>query len=134
MMWEHLPFLQLTLMTAYHIIVVHALYYAPFYAWAMLISAWARRAPFLWAVFPPLAIGIVEKIAFNTTYFASLLGSRLGGGTNGVSYPDPGMTMHSVSPGSLGHFLISPDLWIGLALTAVFLAGAVRLRRYQGPI
>src|SRR5438128_10868217 len=28
-------------------------------------------------------------------------------------------------------FLSSPDLWIGLAIAAAFLAAAVRLRRYQ---
>ena len=33
-----------------------------------------------------------------------------------------------------GHFLSSPGLWIGLAIAAAFLAAAVRLRRYQGPI
>ena len=33
-----------------------------------------------------------------------------------------------------GRFPGSPGLWIGLAVTAAFLAAAVRLRRYQGPI
>jgi len=33
-----------------------------------------------------------------------------------------------------GIFLSSPGLWIGLAITAVFLVGAIRLRRYRGPI
>jgi hypothetical protein len=32
------------------------------------------------------------------------------------------------------HFLSSLGLWIGLALAAVFLAVAVRLRRYREPI
>jgi len=32
------------------------------------------------------------------------------------------------------HFFINPGLWIGLALTAAFLAAAVRLRRYRWPI
>jgi hypothetical protein len=35
---------------------------------------------------------------------------------------------------SLLSFLGTPGLWIGLALTAVFLAAAARLRRYRGPI
>jgi hypothetical protein len=33
-----------------------------------------------------------------------------------------------------GIFLTSPGLWIGFAIAAAFLAAAVRLRRYQGPI
>jgi hypothetical protein len=31
-------------------------------------------------------------------------------------------------------FLVSPSLWIGLAVAAAFLAAAVRLRRHRGPI
>jgi hypothetical protein len=33
-----------------------------------------------------------------------------------------------------GKFLVSPGLWVGLAITALFLAAAVRLRRSQGPV
>jgi len=33
-----------------------------------------------------------------------------------------------------GHFLMSAGLWVGLAVTAVFLAAAVRLRRQRGPL
>jgi hypothetical protein len=33
-----------------------------------------------------------------------------------------------------GHFLLSPGLWIGLAITAAFLFAAVRLRRNREPI
>ena len=42
--------------------------------------------------------------------------------------------MHPVTLLMLGRFLSSPGLWIGLAIAAAFLAAAVRLRRYQGPI
>jgi ABC-2 type transport system permease protein len=43
----------------------------------------------------------------------------------------PTSPMTHITP---GHFLSSPALWIGLAISAAFLAAAVRLRRYQGPI
>jgi len=32
------------------------------------------------------------------------------------------------------HFFSQPGLWIGLAIAALFLFAAVRLRRYRGPI
>jgi hypothetical protein len=32
------------------------------------------------------------------------------------------------------HFFSQPGLWAGLAVAAVFLVIAVRLRRYRGPI
>jgi hypothetical protein len=35
---------------------------------------------------------------------------------------------------SPGRLLVSPGLWIGLFIAAAFLAAAVRLRRYRGPI
>ncbi len=54
-------------------LVVLALWHAPIYGWLLLVSGWARRAAFLWAVLPLVAICILEKIAFNTSYFASML-------------------------------------------------------------
>jgi ABC-2 type transport system permease protein len=109
------------------------LWYAPLYGWLLLISAWARRAAFLWAALPPLAICAVEKIAFNTTHFAAMLQNRLGGGAEAIT--EPGMLpMDPMTHLTPGNFISSPGLWIGLIIAAGFLAAAVRLRRYQGPI
>jgi ABC-2 type transport system permease protein len=82
---------------------------------------------------PLLAIGIVEKIAFNTSHFGAMLGNRVGGDTAAVAAPGtlPMDLMTHLTP---GQFLGSPGLWIGLAVTAAFLAAAVRLRRYREPI
>jgi hypothetical protein len=44
------------------------------------------------------------------------------------------MTMEMLTPHPLGQLLISPALCAGLALSAVFLLGAVRLRRVRGAI
>ena len=84
-LWTHLPLFQMSLMLLYHLLTVHALWYAPIYGWLLLVSAWARRAPFLWAVLPLLAIGRVEKIAFNTSHFAAML-TRLGGGAEARAF------------------------------------------------
>src|SRR5258708_17073950 len=54
-----------------------AVWHAPIYGWMLLVSAWARRVPFLWAVLPPLAVSVFGKIAFGTSHFASLQGYRL---------------------------------------------------------
>ncbi len=69
-LWTQLPFFQMSLMLLYHLLAVHSLWYAPMFAWLLLVSAWARRAAFLWAFLPLVGIGIVEKIAFNTTQAA----------------------------------------------------------------
>jgi ABC-2 type transport system permease protein len=117
----------------YHLVAIHGIWYAPIYAWLLLVSGWARRAAFLWAVLPPVAIGVVEKIAFNTTHFASLIGNRFGGGEQGAASTAESMSM---GPGlvAIGQFLSSPGLWMGLAVAAAFLAATVRLRRYREPI
>ena len=133
MLWTQVHLFPMSLMLLYHLITVHVLWHAPFYGWLLLISAWARRAAFLWAVLPIIAIAFVEKIAFNTSHFASFLGDRLGGGAEAMTMPgsmpiDPGVHI------TLGRYLSSPGLWIGLAFTALCLAAAVQLRRQRGPL
>ncbi len=131
--WTQVSLLQMSMGLFYHLFTVHVLLHAPFYCWFLLVSAWARRAAFLWAFLPPIAIGVVEKIAFNTTYFADMLLAQLSGGSEAVPMVgrmpiDPGMQF------TPGHFLLSPGLWIGLAVAAAFLAAAVRLRHSREPI
>jgi ABC-2 type transport system permease protein len=122
-LWTHLPVLQMSLLLLYHIVTAHALWPAPVYCWLLLVSGWARRTAFLWAALPVLAIAGVEKIAFHTEHFALLVGHRLIGNTEPISYTAPGMfptdPMTHITP---SHFLLSPGLWIGLAVAAAFLA------------
>ena len=121
-------------MLLFHFLCIHGLWQSPIYAWLLLVSGWARRVPILWAALPPLTIGIAEKVAFNTTYFGSLIGNRFTGGSEGAAIMERGRTMDPVMLFAPLHFLISPGLWIGLAITAAFLATAVRVRRCRGPI
>ncbi len=133
-LWTQLPLFQVSLMLLYHLLAVHALWYAPIYAWLLLVSGWARRAAFLWAALPPLAVCVIEKIAFNTSHFAALLGHRISGGTEGGASTAGSSAMDPLMMLNPGRFLISPGMLIGLVMAAIFLAAAVRLRRYQGPI
>ena len=128
-LWTQGSFFRFSLELLYHMLTIHGLWYAPLYGWLLLVSAAAPRAPFVWAVLPPFVILGVEKIAFNTTYFLSLLKIRLTG------TPDPEMPKNADLMSTLipHHFFDQPGLWAGLAVAAVFLAIAVRLRRYRGP-
>lgn len=126
------PFLQVSLILLYHILLVHGLWYMPIYGWLLLVSAWAPRAPLLWAVLPPFVIYGIEKLAFNTSYFLSLLQERfLGPSSHGAAASKNVPLMDTLIP---HHFFSEPGLWIGIAVGAVFIAAAVRLRRYRGPI
>jgi ABC-2 type transport system permease protein len=121
-------------------LTVQALWHAPIYCWLLLVSGWARRAAFLWAVLPALAIAALEYVAFHTSYFGSLLHDRLFGfaasafelkDKSGVPIDPHFIPLAQLTPGK---FLSSLGLWIGLMFAAAFFAAAVRLRRYQGPI
>ncbi len=135
-LWTHATLFQTWLMLLYHLLTVHGLWYAPVYGWLLLASAWARRAPFLWAALPPLAIAAVEKIAFDTSHFGAMLATRMigGAGGGGEDFMANGLSMDPLMHFTPGEFLISPGLWIGLAVAAAFLAAAVQVRRYRGPV
>jgi ABC-2 type transport system permease protein len=134
-LWSQLSFVQMSLLLLYHLLTAHTLWPAPVYCWLLLVSGWARRAVFLWAALPLIAVAGLEAIAFRTSHVAALVGSRLIGGTGRTTMEQPGMfptnPMTHITP---LRFLGSADLWIGLALAALFLVAAVRLRRSRGPI
>jgi ABC-2 type transport system permease protein len=132
--WSQMALFQMSVMLLYHLVTVHAIWHAPIYAYLLLVSAWARRAAFLWAFLPLLAIGVVEKIAFNTTHFAHMLGNRLSGPEAFDIKAMESATTHASMMLDPGKFLSAPGLWIGLGFTALFLFAAARLRRYRGPI
>jgi ABC-2 type transport system permease protein len=133
--WAHVPMFQNWLVLLYGLAAV-ALWHAPIYGWLLLVSGWARRATFLWAVLPLIVIQIFEKITFGTSYFGSFVRHRLMGfaphafGFHGQGHP----TIDSLSQLAPGRYLSSPGLWIGLLFAAAFLIAVVRLRRYRGPI
>jgi ABC-2 type transport system permease protein len=129
-LWTQETFFRSSLELFYHMLTVHGLWYAPLYGWLLLVSAAAPRAPFVWAALPPFVLWGVEKMTFNTTYFLSLLKVRL------MGPPDPDMARKADFMSTLipHHFFDQPGLWGGLAVAAVFLAIAVRLRRYRGPV
>jgi hypothetical protein len=71
-------------------------------------------------------------MALNTSHFALLMRHGFMGGDSDVS---TGLvTMDMLSPLPLGQFLTAPGLWLGLAVTALFLYLAVKLRRVRGLI
>jgi len=129
--WTQLPLFHHSLILLYGLIAI-ALWHAPIYGWLLLVSAGARRATFLWAVLPFLAIGVLEKIAFNTSHFASMLKYRLMPAT-AFAFKAHG-EVDSLTQLTSGRFLSTPGLWIGLVLGAAFIAAAVRLRRNREPI
>jgi len=119
-------------------LIVHALWFAPIYAWLLLVSAWAKRAPVLWALLPILGISALERMAFNTWHFMHMLQYRVTGAMlEGFAHKPKGggggdfSRLSQLDPVK---FLGAPGLWVGLLFTVMFLAAAVRLRRSREPI
>lgn len=133
----HTALFQNSLILLYALIAL-SFWHAPTYAWALLVSAWVRRATFLWAVLPIIAISIFERVTFGTSYFSLFIRDRfmswaaeafaLRHGPKGTPILD------SLSQLTPGRYLITPGLWLGLLFAAICLALVVRLRRHQGPI
>lgn len=127
-LWGEVSPLRLTFELVYHMVTIHILWYAPFYAWLLLASAWARRAPFLWAGIPILAVLVIEHVVFNSSVLLDMLKFRLAG--SGESFANSGNPLVQVHPDP---FFLTASLWIGLALAMVLLAATVQVRRRNGP-
>jgi len=143
-LWTHVPLFQMEVVSLYGF-VTQALWYAPIFAWLLMVSAWAKRSPFLWAFLAPLAVGIAERIAFNTHYFGMLVTHRLFGGLEAafaeslvtargaVKVAGPKFPVIGLEQLDPVKFISSPGLWFGLVIAVLFLAAAIWLRRYREP-
>jgi ABC-2 type transport system permease protein len=123
------------------------LWYLPIAGWLLLVSVWARRSVFLWAVLPPVAIVFVEHWLFGSEYFAILLGSRIVGfrsmfndseairivGSTIGEGPGAGLTVADAMNQmvSFSNLLSEPGLYGGIVVAAGFITGAIFLRRYR---
>ena len=128
-----LPLTQNAMMLLYHLIAIHALWYAPIWAWFLLVSAWARRTPLLWAALPPFALGVLKMITLHSGHVFEFLKYRFHG-PEGADFEAPHTMARWPCSLSPAHFFATPGLWAGLALAAVFLAAAIQLRRYRNPL
>ncbi len=131
------------------IVALSALWYAPVAGYLLLVSSWSRRNAFLWAVLPPLILGIVERIGLGTEYVRNVVLGRLFGiwvdlGSNVAA---TAAFNHSIVNTDHGRRLVSiPDvfdlvnlrglfsdvaLWVGLLVAAALVYAAIRMRRYR---
>jgi ABC-2 type transport system permease protein len=128
------------------------LWYAPYAAYLLWVSAWAKRSVLAWAVMPPLLLALLERLFFSTSYLGDLVtrsftdvlnlafrlntqiqatlgdvirAPRGGGGGRGARGGGGGLDPR-FDPSDL---LSSPQLWIGMILTAMLVYAAIRVRR-----
>lgn len=148
--WGNLQLIQVTISNIYAQIAM-ALWYAPWVAWLLLVSAWAKRVTILWAVFVPIGVAVFERVAIGTHYVRDMLAYRLQDGLKTAFTPAGERTAEVIIggkgqvdgniaiPGSLDSldpvgFLSNPWLWVGLVVAAGLIAAAIWMRRYREPI
>jgi ABC-2 type transport system permease protein len=134
-LWGPLPFLQMPLVLLYGVLA-NALWLAPIYAWLLLVSAWARRAPLLWAVLLPLAFCAFGRMAWSTAAASEYMAYRVTGASSQAFAMEAGPRSAVIRLSQLdpSRFLATPGLWLGLLLAAALVAIAVRVRRHREPI
>jgi ABC-2 type transport system permease protein len=146
--WGNSQLFQMTMTIIYGQITA-ALWYAPVAAWLLLVSAWAKRATILWAVFTPVAIMVFERVAIGTRYVQEMIGYRLSDPVvdtfvsrlRGARFivKDNDVNISNVPPRVVDlldpiGFLTNPWLWVGLVVAAGLVAAAIWMRRYREPI
>jgi ABC-2 type transport system permease protein len=114
--------------------LVCALWYAPVAAYLLLASAWAPKSPFLWALLPPIALSMLEKIAFGSSAIWNFIKYR-GLAPFQALFGNGTIKSESFRPGDLFaglmQFLLSQGMLLGLVATAALLAAAIWVRRYR---
>jgi ABC-2 type transport system permease protein len=147
-LWNPLAWLRVQGIMLYGLVAA-LLWYAPFAAYLMLTSIWARRSPYAWAFVPPVLLIILEHMIFGTNYAGRLfaggfdqllhLAYRLdehgafsvGDGSGGASGSDGGNVHFNLQLLTPLHLLASVRLWLGLVAAAAMVALTIRLRRYR---
>jgi ABC-2 type transport system permease protein len=130
-------------------IVALVLWYAPYAAYLLLASAWAKRSVYAWAIIPPVLLAVVERTVFGTRHVWGLV-RRSFGELFRLSFHLSAEAAHTAGadaqslPAAAGHggghwagvdprpLLLSVPLWVGLALAALMVWAAIALRRRAG--
>src|SRR5690606_7346673 len=143
LVWQHLnPFggLGATMVFFY----VETLWYLPVMAWLLLASAWAKKAPFLWAILPPLGLIVLEQMFFDTDYVVETIVGRIALFTGGSGISQMFEREVDVFEGQLqfsggagfefgmfGELFSTPQFWTGLGFAVLCTVTAIWLRRYR---
>jgi ABC-2 type transport system permease protein len=110
------------------------LWYLPIVGYLLLVSVWARKNAFLWAVLPPAALLLVEGLLMQSHHLANFLGHRFGGvfkiiglGASGDSSADSlGELFRHLAP-----VYTNAETWLGVLAAAAFFFAVIRIRRYR---
>jgi ABC-2 type transport system permease protein len=124
-------------------LLLAVLWYAPWAAAGMLVSAWVRRSPFLWSVVPLVLALVLEKIAgslwgqpaylgnflaYRTGYIWLVLGLQHVRIVTHAAIHPVGTLLNTLN---FGAAFADPGLWLGVLAAVLMLFVAARFRRYH---
>jgi ABC-2 type transport system permease protein len=114
------------------------LWFLPLAAYLLLVSVWARRNAFLWAILPPLSLLAIEGLLTHTRYVGNFLGRRLVGmfqimdlNTGSRMGESNRMPAFSELASDIGHVFTSYETWAGAAVGVAFILVIIRIRRFR---
>lgn len=130
---------------------VYIIWAFPCVAWLMMVSAWARQVPILWAVGIPVILGILLSISEGMLgvgipyewYWENIVGRFFAGFVPGTWFGFFEDVTRNIEHGpnhAGGGFevlkaswaiLLNIKIWIAVALGAAMTYAAIRLRRYR---
>lgn len=127
-----------TELTLLLVLVLSVLWYAPWGAYLLAISAWAKRSPFLWATLPLVLAPMLERMVFGTRYLWHFISYRNFGiwSKLGIGHGQGHLITHNhVRPFGVlledldfrGAFT-DVDLWLGVAAAVALTCLAIRIR------
>jgi ABC-2 type transport system permease protein len=111
-------------------------WYLPLVAYLMLVSVWARRNAFLWAVLPPVSILAIEGLILRSNEFGAFLGRRLSGvfeitGEAFSGAQNPSMVSMGEAVSSIAAVFTSYETWLGVLAGAAMTFATIRIRRLR---
>jgi ABC-2 type transport system permease protein len=109
-------------------------WYLPLAGYTLLVSVWARKNAFLWALLPPAAILLIEGLLMQTAHFGDWLLHRFIGVFKIIaSGPDRGYSGSEIGEvlRRIGHVYTDYEIWLGVLAAVAFFLVIVRFRRYR---
>jgi ABC-2 type transport system permease protein len=137
--WDTLEWLR-TALVLLLTVLLGALWYAPIAAALLLLSAWARRSPILWASLIPVVAPIVERVGLGTHYlwdferyraFGIWYQLQLGHAHVFGSFKDLPPVGVVLNTFNIRGAFTDIDLWLGVIAAVAMAYAAARIRRYR---
>ncbi len=108
--------------------LIQGLWAMPIYAWVLLVSAWANKAPIMWALLTPIVAIYLEQIFFDSGTLRNAIGEHLR--LRALPKSDGPV----ITVGDQLATFADPSLWLGLIVGIGLLAATVYYRRRYNEI